>query len=145
MSLDRSSIRAPERQLQPAPEDRLAALERVIRRFSNADELVKRGGLVTEVTSTHYKVRGLSDFARLGDIVEQRGQSGARRGEIVKISRDEVVVAPFERSADAGIGDAVFRRGPLAVAPHDSWRGRTIDALTRAIDGGPPLIRGDDL
>jgi len=145
MSLDRSSIRAPEIQLQPAPEDRLAALERVIRRFSNADELVKRGGLVTEVTSTHYKVRGLSDFARLGDIVEQRGQSGARRGEIVKISRDEVVVAPFERSADAGIGDAVFRRGPLAVAPHGSWRGRTIDALTRAIDGGPPLIRGDDL
>ncbi|BCG78565.1 flagellar protein export ATPase FliI [Mesorhizobium sp. 113-3-3] len=145
MPLDRSSIRAPERQLQPAPEDRLAALERVIRRFGNTDGLVKRGGLVTEVTSTHYKVRGLSDFARLGDIVEQHGQSGARRGEIVKISRDEVVVAPFERSADAGIGDAVFRRGPLAVAPHDSWRGRAIDALTRAIDGGPPLIRGEDL
>jgi len=145
MSLDRSSIRAPERQPQPAPEDRLAALERVIRRFSNADELVKRGGLVTEVTPTHYKVRGLSDFARLGDMVEQRGQAGSRRGEIVKISRDEVVVAPFERSADAGIGDAVFRRGPLAVAPHNSWRGRTIDALTRAIDGGPPLIRGEDL
>ncbi|QND56505.1 flagellar protein export ATPase FliI [Mesorhizobium huakuii] len=145
MSLDRSSIRAPERQVQPAPEDRLAALERVIRRFSNTDGLVKRGGLVTEVTPTHYKVRGLSDFARLGDMVEQRGQAGARRGEIVKISRDEIVVAPFERSADAGIGDAVFRRGPLAVAPHGSWRGRTVDALTRAIDGGPPLIRGDDL
>lgn len=123
----------------------MAALERVFRRFSNADGLVKRGGLVTEVTPTHYKVRGLSDFARLGDMVEQRGQTGTRRGEIVKISRDEVVVAPFERSADAGIGDAVFRRGPLAVAPHGSWRGRTIDALTRAIDGGPPLIRGDDL
>ncbi|GLQ77034.1 flagellum-specific ATP synthase FliI [Mesorhizobium huakuii] len=145
MSSGRSSIRAPERQLQPAPEDRLAALERTIRRFSNTDGLVKRGGLVTEVTSTHYKVRGLSDFARLGDMVEQRGQSGVRRGEIIKISRDEVVVAPFERSADAGIGDAVFRRGPLAVAPHDSWRGRTVDALTRAIDGGPPLIRGEDL
>ncbi|MCA0046820.1 flagellar protein export ATPase FliI [Mesorhizobium sp. B283B1A] len=145
MSLQQPSIRAPERQLQPAPEDRLAALERVWRRFSGPDGLVKRGGLVTEVTPTHYKVRGLSDFARLGDIVEQRGLAGARRGEIVKISRDEVVVAPFERSADAGIGDAVFRRGPLAVAPHGSWRGRTIDALTRAIDGGPPLVRGDDM
>ncbi|MER9656363.1 flagellar protein export ATPase FliI [Mesorhizobium sp. M0152] len=139
------SLRAPERQLQPAPEDRLAALERILRRFGNADALVKRGGLVSEVTPTHYKVRGLSDFARLGDIVEQRGQAGARRGEIVKISRDEVVVAPFERSADAGIGDAVFRRGPLAVAPHASWRGRTIDALTRVIDGGSPLTRGGDM
>jgi flagellum-specific ATP synthase len=145
MPLGQPSIRAPEIQLQPAPEDRLAALELVWRRFSSADGLVKRGGLVTEVTPTHYKVRGLSDFARLGDIVEQRGQAGTRRGEIVKISRDEVVIAPFERSADAGIGDAVFRRGPLAVAPHGSWRGRAIDALTRAIDGGPPLIRGDDM
>ncbi|WP_137933482.1 flagellar protein export ATPase FliI [Mesorhizobium comanense] len=144
MSSGQPSIRAPERRLQPAPEDRLATLERIVRRFSGADGLIKRGGLVTEVTSTHYKVRGLSDFARLGDIVEQRGQAGARRGEIVKISRDEVVVAPFERSADAGIGDAVFRRGPLAVTPHASWRGRAIDALTRAIDGGPSLIRGDD-
>ena len=145
MSLDLPSIRAPERQLQPAPEDRLAALERVWRRFVDTEALLKRGGRVAEVTPTHYKVRGLSDFARLGDIVEQRGQAGTRRGEIVKISRDEIVVAPFERSADAGIGDAVFRRGPLAVAPHASWRGRTIDALTRAIDGGPPLIRGEDL
>ena len=144
MSLDLPSIRAPERQLQTAPEDRLAALERVWRRFVDTEALLKRGGRVAEVTPTHYKVRGLSDFARLGDIVEQRGQAGTRRGEIVKISRDEIVVAPFERSADAGIGDAVFRRGPLAVAPHASWRGRTIDALTRAIDGGPPLIRGDD-
>ncbi|AZO45050.1 flagellar protein export ATPase FliI [Mesorhizobium sp. M7D.F.Ca.US.005.01.1.1] len=144
MLLDQPSLRAPERQLQPATEDRLAALERVWRRFADTEALLKRGGRVTEVTPTHYKVHGLSDFARLGDIVEQRGHAGARRGEIVKISRDEVVVAPFERSADAGIGDAVFRRGPLAVAPHASWRGRTIDALTRAIDGGPPLVRGDD-
>ncbi|TIN72097.1 MAG: hypothetical protein E5Y29_20050 [Mesorhizobium sp.] len=144
MSLDQPSLRALERQLQPAPEDRLAALERVWRRFADAEALLKRGGRVIEVTPTHYKVHGLSGFARLGDIVEQRGDAGARRGEIVKIGRDEAVVAPFERSADSGIGDAVFRRGPLVVAPHASWRGRTIDALTRTIDGGPPLARGDD-
>ena len=34
--------------------------------------------------------------------------------------------------ADAGVGDAVFNRGPFYVAPHASWRGRAIDAL------GPP-------
>ncbi|TPI46964.1 flagellar protein export ATPase FliI [Mesorhizobium sp. B2-9-1] len=121
--------------------DRLAALERVWRRFDDPQALLSRGGRVVEISPTHYKVRGLSGVARLGDIVEQRGKTGARRGEIVKIGSDEVVVAPFERSADAGIGDAVFRRGPLAVAPHVSWRGRAIDALTRVIDGGPPLIR----
>ncbi|TIV57027.1 MAG: flagellum-specific ATP synthase FliI, partial [Mesorhizobium sp.] len=81
----------------------LAALERVWRRFDNPETLLSCGGRVVEISPTHYKVRGLSGIARLGDIVEQRGKAGTRRGEIVRIGRDEVVVAPFERSADAGI------------------------------------------
>ncbi|MER8653171.1 flagellum-specific ATP synthase FliI, partial [Mesorhizobium sp. M1121] len=141
MSSSKSSIRALERQPETAPENRLAALERIWRRFDDTETLLRRGGRVSEVSPTHYKVRGLSEVARLGDLVEQRGNAGTRRGEIVRIGRDEVVIAPFERSADAGIGDAVFRRGPLTVTPHASWRGRAIDALTRVIDGGPPLIR----
>ncbi|MDX8465314.1 flagellar protein export ATPase FliI [Mesorhizobium sp. VK23B] len=140
MATGSSLLRAPER-LADSPMDRLAALERVWRRFDNPETLLSHGGRVAEISPTHYKVHGLSGIARLGDIVEQRGKAGTRRGEIVRIGRDEVVVAPFERSADAGIGDAVFRRGPLAVTPHVSWRGRAIDALTRVIDGGPPLIR----
>ncbi|RWM30769.1 flagellar protein export ATPase FliI [Mesorhizobium sp.] len=141
MATGSSLLRAPERLAEAGPADRLSAFERVWRRFDDPQTVLSRGGRVVEIAPTHYKVRGLSDIARLGDIVEQRGKAGARRGEIVRIGRDEVVIAPFERSADAGIGDAVFRRGPLGVAPHASWRGRTIDALTRVIDGGPPLIR----
>ncbi|TGT75102.1 flagellar protein export ATPase FliI [bacterium M00.F.Ca.ET.159.01.1.1] len=141
MTTGSSLLRASESPADAGRTDRLAALERVWRRFDDPQTLLARGGRIAEVSPTHYKVRGLSGIARLGDIVEQRGRAGARRGEIVKIGSDEVVVAPFERSADAGIGDAVFRRGPLTVTPHVSWRGRAIDALTRAIDGGPPLVR----
>ncbi|MBZ9762224.1 flagellar protein export ATPase FliI [Mesorhizobium sp. CA8] len=141
MTTGSSLLRASEYPPDTERTDRLAALERVWRRFDDPQALLARGGRIAEISPTHYKVRGLSGIARLGDIVEQRGKAGARRGEIVKIGSDEVVVAPFERSADAGIGDAVFRRGPLAVTPHVSWRGRAIDALTRVIDGGPPLIR----
>jgi len=141
MTTGSSLLRASESPADSGQTDRLAALERVWRRFDDPRALLSRGGRVVEISPTHYKVRGLSGIARLGDIVEQRGKSGSRRGEIVKIGSDEVVIAPFERSADAGIGDAVFRRGPLAVTPHVSWRGRAIDALARAIDGGPPLIR----
>ncbi|WP_296742834.1 flagellar protein export ATPase FliI [Mesorhizobium sp.] len=141
MATGSSLQRASERPSDNGHTDPLAALEPVWRRFDNPETLLSRGGRVAEISPTHYKVRGLSGIARLGDIVEQRGKAGTRRGEIVRIGRDEVVVAPFERSADAGIGDAVFRRGPLAVNPHASWRGRAIDALTRVIDGGPPLIR----
>ncbi|MBN9237132.1 MULTISPECIES: flagellar protein export ATPase FliI [Phyllobacteriaceae] len=142
MAADRSLIRITER--DGMPENRLAVLEHVWRRFDDDTAMLKQGGLVAEVSPTHYKVNGLSDIARLGDVVEHRSRSGSRQGEIVHIGRDDVVVAPFERSPDAGIGDAVFRRGPLTVTPHSSWRGRTIDALARAIDGGPPLLRSPD-
>jgi flagellum-specific ATP synthase len=124
------------------PLGRLALLEQVWRRFADDSALLKRGGRIAEISPAHYKVRGLSDVARLGDLVEHRGRSSASRGEVVQIGGEEIVVAPYERSVDAGIGDAVFRRGPFVVAPHASWRGRTIDALARAIDGGPPLLRG---
>ena len=138
-----TSTRADDGSARAMPESRLAMLERIRRRFSDDDGLVRRGGRIAEVTATHFTVRGLSGVARLGDMVEHRGRAGARQGEVVRIGRDEVTVAPFEPSPDTGIGDPVFRRGPLAVAPHDSWRGRAIDALARAIDGGRPLLRGN--
>ncbi|TIN55464.1 MAG: flagellum-specific ATP synthase FliI, partial [Mesorhizobium sp.] len=88
-----SLLRAPEKLADAGPTDRLAALERIWRRFDNPETLLSRGGRVVEISPTHYKVRGLSEIARLGDIVEQRGKTGTRRGEIVRIGRDEVVVA----------------------------------------------------
>ncbi|WP_353644844.1 flagellar protein export ATPase FliI [Mesorhizobium sp. WSM2239] len=121
----------------------LAALERTWRRFADDRTFIRRGGRITEVSQTQYRVRGISDAARLGDIVEHRGKTGARRGEIVQIGPEEVLVAPFERSADAGVGDAVFSRGPFTVTPHASWRGRAIDSLGRAIDGGAALATGE--
>lgn len=140
MAPDNLPMRVADRTTAESP---LATLERLWRRFEDNEALLRRGGRIAEVSATHYKVNGLSGIARLGDIVEHRSHAGTRTGEIVRIARDEIVVAPFERSADAGIGDAVFRRGPFTVAPHPSWRGRAIDALARAIDGGPPLLRSD--
>jgi len=127
----------------PTGDNRLTLLERSFARFTDERTLVKRGGRIVEVTQTHYRARGLSGSARLGDIVEHRGQAGTRRGEIVQIGSQDVLIAPFERTADAGVGDLVFNRGPFTVAPHDSWRGRVIDALGRPIDGGSILIEGD--
>ena len=92
-------------------------------------------------------MRGLSDAARLGDIVEHRGRAGGlRSGEIVQIGPDQVLVAPFEHSADAGVGDAVFNRGPFDVAPRCLVaRPRRSMRWPRPIDGGAPLLRGERL
>ena len=131
----------PIRRANHAEPSRLAMLESVWHRFHAGQPPLKRGGRVAEVSATQYKVRGLSEVARLGDLVEHRSHGAVRRGEIVRIGADAVVVAPFEHSTDTGIGDVVFRRGPLTVMPHPSWRGRVIDALARPIDGGAPLLR----
>ena len=126
-------------------ETALSRLERCWQRFADDRTIVRRGGRITEVSSTHYRVRGLSQGARLGDIVEHRSQAGTRRGEIVQIEPEEVLIAPFERAADAGIGDGVFNCGGFSVTPHHSWRGRAIDALARPLDHGTALIEGEPL
>jgi flagellum-specific ATP synthase len=128
------------------PQDNpLEALDRAWRRIVEDRTLVRRGGRITEVSPTHYRVRGISSVARLGDMVEHRSHAGIRHGEIVQISPGEVLVAPYERAGDAGVSDPVFNLGPFSVLPHAGWRGRAIDALARPIDGGPPLPQGDPL
>ncbi len=128
---------------QRTQDNPLEALARAWRRVAEDHTLIRRGGRITEVSSTHFRVRGLSSVARLGDMVEHRSRGGVRHGEIVQISPDEVLVAPFERAGDAGVGDTVIDLGPFAILPHSSWRGRAIDALGRPIDGGPHLAHGD--
>jgi flagellum-specific ATP synthase len=131
----------------PAPQaeqpNALAALERSFNAFVTGRPLLAHGGRVTEISPTHYRARGLSGAARLGDVVELRSRAGRRMGEIVQIDASDVVVAPFEVAADAGVGDAVFDRGPFDIAPSRSWRGRAVDALGRPIDKKGPLIAGD--
>jgi flagellum-specific ATP synthase len=124
-------------------DDPLDALERAWRRVACEHSLIRRGGRITEVSPTHFRVRGLSGVARLGDMVEHRSRAGIRHGEIVNIAPDEVLIAPFEQAGDAGVGDTVINLGPFAILPHDSWRGRAVDALGRPIDNGPHLAQGD--
>jgi flagellum-specific ATP synthase len=130
----------------PAPEPTASPidqLERAYRRFAEDHAILRRGGRVTEVSATHYRVAGLSRESRLGDIVEHRARGGIRTGEVVQINPADLLVAPLQTSAEAGVGDAVFNTGPFQVSPADSWRGRAIDALGRPIDSGPALETGE--
>ncbi len=104
--------------------------------------LLNHGGRVSEVQPTHYSVRGLSGSARLGDMVSCKGKPGKGAGEIVRIMEDSVLVAPFDQGGKIGLGEAVFNRGPVSLAPGPQWRGRVVDALGRPADGRPAPIPG---
>jgi len=125
-------------------QNRLAALERAMARFGTSDALVRTGGRVVEVSATHYRVRGLSRKACIGDVVEHEGPKGRRAGEIVRVTPDDVLVSPFETTADLAIDTPVFNSGPLAVRPDHTWRGRVVNALGHPIDGGPPVGHGEE-
>ncbi|WP_085466258.1 flagellar protein export ATPase FliI [Mesorhizobium australicum] len=112
-------------------------------RFTAPDALMRTGGRVVEVSATHYRVRGLSRKACIGDVVEHEGPKGRRAGEIVRVTPDDVLVSPFETTADLAIDTPVFNSGPLAVRPDHTWRGRVVNALGHPIDGGPPVGHGE--
>jgi flagellum-specific ATP synthase len=126
--------------LSPASADPLAGLEALARRFADKNDLVRCGGRLSEIASTHLKVRGLSATTRLGHIL----RIGEAMAEVVKIEARDVVAAPFDRDLQVGIGEAAFDTGPFRILPDASWRGRVVDALGRAIDGGAPLLSGPE-
>ncbi|WP_274425756.1 flagellar protein export ATPase FliI [Chelativorans sp. YIM 93263] len=119
----------------------LTALESVYLRFRDPRRIIRHGGRISEVMPIHFRVRGMSGDARMGDIVSYKVHGKRYLGEVIRISSEDILVAPFERNAEAGLGQPVFTTGPLGILPHPSWRGRVIDALARPVDDGPPLIR----
>jgi flagellum-specific ATP synthase len=106
-------------------------------------ELVRVGGVVTEVAMSHYRVAGLSRYVRLGQFVTIEVEGGPQIGEVVRIEDSGVTLKPFSSRCEAGIGTLAFRTESLALSPHGDWKGRVIDALGRPIDGGGPLPEGD--
>ena len=121
--------------------DRLEALGRA---FDEPASRLRAGGRITALSPGQYRVEGMTAQARLGDIVEHRAGDKRHWGEVVRIGSDGVVVSPFERNADAGVGDPVFRIGPFSLRPAPDWKGRAVNALGRPIDGGGPLGLGEE-
>ena len=122
--------------------ERLAALAD---RLENFDErLVEISGEVTEVSPSSFRVSGLSPFVRLGDRIEIIDNRDGI-GEIVRIDKAGAIVKPFATRVEIGLGARARVIGSVSIAPHESWRGRILDALAHPIDGGPALRCGDRL
>lgn len=49
----------------------------------------------------------------------------------------------YDVRVSVALSDPVWPRGDLLFFPHDTWRGRIIDALARPADGAGPLILGE--
>lgn len=112
---------------------------------------VRHVGRIEAVEPEVLKVTGLGRHARLGDILKvTRADGSVLHGEVVRLDREAVTVMPDDRTEGVSLGDRVVLRGPLRIAPDDSWIGRVIDPHGMALDGKPILpgriarsLRGD--
>ncbi len=123
--------------------DALGRLEAVVDEARDARALVRISGIVTEVTPSHVRVCGLSRFLTLGECVSLELEGRERLAEVVRIDPRGVTVTSFGTTSASRLGDRARRDGPLSLAPHESWKGRVLDALGRPIDAGGPLRPGD--
>lgn len=85
-------------------------------------------------------VTGLSDIAALGDMVEI-GSDPVQLAEIIQLSSDMVTILPDGGGEGLRLGMQVIHLGANEIAPHESWIGRVIDPIGRAVDG-LPILRG---
>ena len=54
-----------------------------------------------------------------------------------------MTVKPFDGTLDAGLGTMAWACGGVTLSPDRSWKGRTLNALGKPIDGLGPLRQGE--
>ena len=126
--------------------DTLPPLERLEQRVAQGLRTLpfaRVSGAVVEVSTSHYRVAGLSRFLKLGECVGVDVGDRVEIGEVVRIDDSSATLKPFDARSDVTIGARAFRTETLSLSPHRAWKGRVIDALGRPIDGAGELPHGD--
>ena len=114
----------------------LARLEQRVAQGLRTLPAARVSGSVIEVSTSHYRVAGLSRFLKLGECVGVDVGNRVEIGEVVRIDDSSATLKPFDTRSDVTIGARAFRTETLSLSPHPTWKGRVIDALGRPIDGG---------
>jgi flagellum-specific ATP synthase len=120
----------------------LERLQRSADLFGRIERHVTISGVVAEVTPTFLRTTGLSKFVKLGDCVAIETSRGETLAQVVRIDQRGAVVKAFQNNCPAGLGSKARFVGPIELAPHESWRGRVLDAFGRPVDGKGPVTSG---
>lgn len=102
-----------------------------------------RIGFVTKIGTDSIEAKGLSFHARAGDQVEIHVQAkGKIFGEVIALTKNQVVIMPFSEQFAPAIDDKVILLGEMKISPSPMWTGRIVDAFGQPLDG-LPLMPGD--
>ncbi len=101
---------------------------------------VRRVGRVVETRRGLADITGL-EGATLGDRVLIHSRDGTAGGEVLRLSAGRCSVLPDASGDGMAISDRVELVGKAEIAPDESWIGRVVDPMGRALDGRS-LLRG---
>jgi flagellum-specific ATP synthase len=105
---------------------------------------VQASGVVSEVGPSYARVNGLSHIVRLGECVDLASGEPPQLAEVIRIDEAGVTIKPFDIVHRVGLGMTARRYGFISLSPDRAWLGRIINALGAPIDGGAPLVQGND-
>jgi flagellum-specific ATP synthase len=118
----------------------MSGLERLKAEIEAVDRL-SRVGRIARLDRGLVSVRGLSDIAAPGDLVELGLRKARMRGEVVGVDQGLASVLTDAGGEGLRLGEPVVHQGRGEVAPDDSWIGRVVDPFGEPLDGAP-LLRG---
>src|SRR5258707_12624589 len=112
----------------------LERLEQQVAQGLRTFPAVRVSGSVIEVSTSHYRVAGLSRFLKLGECVGVDVGDRVEIGEAVRIDDSSATLKPFDTRSDVTIGARAFRTETEALSPHRAWQRRVIYAVRGPID-----------
>ena len=101
------------------------------------------GGHISEVAPGHYRIRGISAVAKLGDRVRLDDGTRSTICEVVRVGEADAIVKPFVTHFPVGTGMVARLIGTMHLHPAPHWKGRVVNALGEPIDDRGRLTRGE--
>lgn len=120
----------------------LQALARRINAAARDLPFARQVGEIRSIGPSVLEIAGLSQSLQIGTLVEISASRGPEMAEVIRLDHDVAQCKLYNARAVVALADAVHVRGQLVYYPHDSWRGRIVNALARPADGGDALRHG---
>ncbi len=91
-------------------------------------------GQLTEVTTSGFRVEGLSRFVSIGYLVRLMVEPEDILAEVIRIDLKSILVRPLKSETEVRLGTKVVPAGHFKIRPSQSWKGRMIDPLGHPVD-----------